>query len=109
MNSSLQPGRISSAQKETYFVSGAEQYTQSAEIEHRVHLLHLRADERQKMQLDPSYVPAPILEERLTYSLCVSSSSIVKYVRDRVCSPVVITHLPHFLDMLISLKETEFC
>ena len=31
------------------------------------------------MQLDPSYVPTPILEKRFTHSFRVSSSTVVKY------------------------------
>ena len=52
---------------------------QEEEVEYRIHLLHLRADETHKVQLDPSYVPTPILEERLTHSFRVPSSTVVKY------------------------------
>jgi hypothetical protein len=79
LNSSLQPERVSSVQTDTFYLSGRQEYLREAEIEHRIHLLHLRADESQKVQLDPSYVPAPILEERLTHSFHVSTSTIVKY------------------------------
>ena len=66
-------------------------------MEYRIHLLHLRADERQKMQLDPSYVPAPILEERLTHSFRVSTLIVVKYDLGSDPSSVVIPLLPlHF-------------
>ncbi|KAH9059756.1 hypothetical protein EDB87DRAFT_1562790 [Lactarius vividus] len=77
--SSLQHWRVSSAQKDTYFISGRQESQQEAEIEHRIHLLQLRADERHKVQLDPSYVATPTLEERLSHSFRVSSSTVVKY------------------------------
>ncbi|KAH9029437.1 hypothetical protein EDB85DRAFT_1531855 [Lactarius pseudohatsudake] len=64
---------------ETYYIRGRQESLGEAEIEYRIHLLHLRADESQKVQLDPSYVPTPILEERLTHSFRVSSSTVVKY------------------------------
>ncbi|KAH9005522.1 hypothetical protein EDB86DRAFT_3240052 [Lactarius hatsudake] len=70
----------SSVIRETYYISGRQESLQEDEIEYRIHLLHLRADESQKVQLDPSYVPTPILEERLTHSFRVSSSTTVKYV-----------------------------
>ncbi|KAH9171596.1 hypothetical protein EDB89DRAFT_2243400, partial [Lactarius sanguifluus] len=72
--------RKASFTRDTYYISGRKEFLREAEIEHRIHLLHLRADERQKVQLDTSYVPVPILEERLTHSFCVSSSTVVKYV-----------------------------
>ncbi|KAH9171589.1 hypothetical protein EDB89DRAFT_1906868 [Lactarius sanguifluus] len=65
--------------RDTYFISGRHESQQEAEIEHRIHLLQLRADERHKVQLDPSYVPTPTLEERLSHSFRVSSSTVVKY------------------------------
>ncbi|KAH9039442.1 hypothetical protein EDB83DRAFT_2228401 [Lactarius deliciosus] len=80
LNTRLQSGCVSYIQTDTYYISGRKEFLREAEIEHRIHLLHLRADERQKVQLDPSYVPVPILEERLTHSFCVSSSTVVKYV-----------------------------
>jgi len=62
-----------------YFISGREESQRGAEIEYRIHLLRLREDESQKVQLNPSYVPTPILEERLNNSFRVSSSTVVKY------------------------------
>ncbi|KAF8261846.1 hypothetical protein EI94DRAFT_1705222 [Lactarius quietus] len=63
----------------TYNISGRREILQGDEIEYRIHLLHLRADESHKVQLDPSYVPTPTLEKRLTHSFRVSSSTVVKY------------------------------
>ncbi|KAH8986018.1 hypothetical protein EDB92DRAFT_1818469 [Lactarius akahatsu] len=37
------------------------------------------SDDSHKVQLDPSYVPIPILEKRLTHSFRASSSTVVKY------------------------------
>ncbi|KAH9029436.1 hypothetical protein EDB85DRAFT_2251894, partial [Lactarius pseudohatsudake] len=79
LNSSRQPGSVSFTQTETFCISGRQESLREDEIEYRIHLLRLRADESQKVQLDPSYVPAPILEERLTHSFRVSSSTIIKY------------------------------
>ena len=76
---SLQHEDFSSAQTDTYDISGSRESLQEEEVEYRIHLLHLRADETHKVQLDPSYVPTPILEERFTYSFRVSSSTVVKY------------------------------
>jgi hypothetical protein len=70
---------FSSTQTGTYDISGSRESLQEDEIEYRIHLLHLRTDESQKVQLDPSYVPTPILEKRLTHSFRVSSSTVVKY------------------------------
>ncbi|KAI9455147.1 hypothetical protein BJY52DRAFT_1188514 [Lactarius psammicola] len=72
--------RRSSFSRDTYYISGRQEYLREDEIEYRIHLLRLRADESQKVQLDPSYVPTPILEKRLTHSFRVSSSTVVKYV-----------------------------
>ncbi|KAI9444004.1 hypothetical protein H4582DRAFT_2189914 [Lactarius indigo] len=74
-----QPGGVSFTQTETFYISGRKESLQEDEIEYRIHLLRLRADESQKVQLDPSYIPAPILEERLAHSFRVSSSTVVKY------------------------------
>ncbi|KAI9450269.1 hypothetical protein BJY52DRAFT_196728 [Lactarius psammicola] len=71
--------RKSTYSSDTYYISGRQESLREAEIEHRIHLLHLRADERQKVQLDPSYLPTPILEERLTHSFRVSPLTVVKY------------------------------
>ncbi|KAI9455069.1 hypothetical protein BJY52DRAFT_1122205 [Lactarius psammicola] len=79
LNSCLQPGQVSSTRTDTYYISGRQESLREAEIEHRIHLLHLHTDERQKVQLDPTYVPTPILEERLSHSFRVSPSTVVKY------------------------------
>ncbi|KAH8977864.1 hypothetical protein EDB86DRAFT_3157238 [Lactarius hatsudake] len=70
---------FSSAQTDIYEISGRRESLQGDEIEYRIHLLHLRSDDSHKVQLDPSYVPIPILEKRLTHSFRVSSSTVVKY------------------------------
>ncbi|KAI9450262.1 hypothetical protein BJY52DRAFT_1175724 [Lactarius psammicola] len=63
---------------DTYYIGGRQETLQD-EIEYCIHLLRLRADESQKVQLDPSYVPTPVLEKRLSHSFRVSSSTVVKY------------------------------
>ncbi|KAH9005511.1 hypothetical protein EDB86DRAFT_2795794, partial [Lactarius hatsudake] len=55
--------------RHTYDIGGRQEPLREDETEYRIHLLHLRADERQKVQLDPSYVPTPILEGRLIHSV----------------------------------------
>ncbi|KAI9450271.1 hypothetical protein BJY52DRAFT_1227294 [Lactarius psammicola] len=88
--------RKSSYSRDTYYISGRQESLREAEIEHRIHLLHLRADEVHRVQLDPSYVPTPILEERLTHSFHVSSSTTVKYAHllegGRILLVLVDTH-----------------
>jgi len=44
-----------------------------------VHTLHLQADQKHKLQLDPSDVPTPVLNERLAQSFHVPSETVVKY------------------------------
>ena len=80
-----------------------------ARIEHSIHLLQLRADERQKLQLDPSYIPAPVLEERLTHSFRVSSLIAVKYVSAAAALQLLSHTYPRNSDTRIYLKEVEFC
>jgi hypothetical protein len=53
---------------------------QDQEIEYTVHILRLQADEMHTLQLDPSYVPTPILNERLSQSFHLSSETVVKFV-----------------------------
>ncbi|KAI9444006.1 hypothetical protein H4582DRAFT_1807752, partial [Lactarius indigo] len=65
---------------DTYYISGRQEYSREDETEYRIYLLHLRADERHKVQLDSSYVPTPVIEERFTHSFHVSPSNVVKYV-----------------------------
>ncbi len=79
MNGFIQPGRVSSAQTDTYYISGRHESLREDEIEYRINLLRLRADESQKVQLDSSYVPTPILEKRLAHSFRIPSSTVVKY------------------------------
>ena len=101
----LEDGRVSSDQPDTYYIGGRQENPREAEIEYRIHLLRLRADESQKVQLDSSYVPTPILEKRLTHSFRVSSSTSVKYVPGCGCCLML-----NFCcsDMLIFLKEVGF-
>ncbi|KAI9455142.1 hypothetical protein BJY52DRAFT_1122187 [Lactarius psammicola] len=78
-NDALQSGRFSPDLTDTYYIGGRQESVCEDEIECRIHLLHLRADESQRVRLDPSYVPTPILEKRLTHSFRVSPSTVVKY------------------------------
>ena len=67
----------------------------------------MRADDKQKMQLESSYVPTPILEERLTHSFRVSSLITIKYVLGTGCSADLSNTYPRDSDMRISLKVVE--
>ena len=53
---------------------------QDQEIEYTVHILRLQTDEVQNLQLDPSYVPTPVLNERHSLSFHVPSETIIKFV-----------------------------
>jgi hypothetical protein len=93
----------------TYNISGRREFSQEDEIEYRIHLLHLRADESQKVQFDPSYVPTPILEKRLSHAFRVSSSTVVKYGLGWSHFPMPSHAYRCYSDMHIFLKEIEFC
>ncbi|KAH9039441.1 hypothetical protein EDB83DRAFT_1717346 [Lactarius deliciosus] len=71
--------RKSTFSQDTYYISGRQEYLRDDETEYRIYLLQLRADEKHKVQLDPSYVPTPVIEDRLTHSFHVSPSIFVKY------------------------------
>ncbi|KAH9017733.1 hypothetical protein EDB84DRAFT_1422808 [Lactarius hengduanensis] len=71
--------RKSTFSQDTYHISGRQEYLRDDETEYRIYLLQLRADEKHKVQLDPSYVPTPVIEDRLTHSFHVSPSIFVKY------------------------------
>ncbi|KAH9059752.1 hypothetical protein EDB87DRAFT_1790917 [Lactarius vividus] len=67
------------SQADTYYISGRQEYLRDDETEYRIYLLQLRADDKHKVQLDPSYIPTPVIEERLTHSFHASPSIFVKY------------------------------
>ncbi|KAH9171595.1 hypothetical protein EDB89DRAFT_1906874 [Lactarius sanguifluus] len=71
--------RKSTFAQDTYYISGRQEHLRDDETEYRIYLLQLRADEKHKVQLDPSYVPTPVIEDRLTHSFHVSPSVFVKY------------------------------
>ncbi|KAH9023379.1 hypothetical protein EDB85DRAFT_2277891 [Lactarius pseudohatsudake] len=53
--------------------------TRFPEIEYKIHILRLLVDQRHNIQLDPSYVLIPFLNERLSQSFRVPSETVVKY------------------------------
>jgi hypothetical protein len=65
---------------DSYFISGRKESLQNQEIEYQVHILRLLADQRHNLQLDPSYVPTPVLNERLSQSFNLPSETVVKCV-----------------------------
>ena len=67
---------------DSYFISGRKPL-QGQEIEYSVHTLRLQADERHNLQLDPFYVPTPVLNEQLFQSFHVPSETVVKFVSNR--------------------------
>ena len=62
----------------SYSIKGRQESQQNQEIEYHVHTLRLRADQKHNLQLDPSYVPTPMINNRLSQSFRVSSDTIVK-------------------------------
>ena len=62
----------------SYSIVGREETQQNQEIEYRVHTLRLRAEQKHSLQLDPSFVPTPIVNHRLSQSFHVSSDTSVK-------------------------------
>ena len=64
----------------SYSIKGRQESQQNQEIEYHVHTLRLRTEQKHNLQLDPSFVPTPILNERLSQSFRVSSDTIVKCV-----------------------------
>jgi hypothetical protein len=67
-------------QLDSYIIRGKKEIMQDQEIEYTVHILRLQADERHNLQLDSSYVPTPVLNERLSQSFHVPSETVVKFV-----------------------------
>ena len=63
---------------DSYFVSGRRESLQNQEIEYQVHHLSLLADQRHNLQLDSSYVPTPVLNERFSQSFRIPSEIIVR-------------------------------
>ena len=62
----------------SYSIMGRQESQQNQEIEYHVHTLRLRAEQKHNLQLDPSFVPTPILNNRLSQSFCVSYDTTVK-------------------------------
>jgi hypothetical protein len=65
---------------DSYFISGRKESLQNKEIEYKIHILRLLADQRHNLQLDPSYIPIPVLNERLSQSFHVPPEIAVKCV-----------------------------
>ncbi|KAI9455154.1 hypothetical protein BJY52DRAFT_1122135, partial [Lactarius psammicola] len=64
---------------DSYTISGRKESVQNQEIEYKIHVLRLFAEQKHNLQLDPSYVPIPVLNERLSQSFRVSTETVVKY------------------------------
>ncbi|KAH9171607.1 hypothetical protein EDB89DRAFT_1906886 [Lactarius sanguifluus] len=64
---------------DSYFIGGRKETLQYQEVEYKIHILRLLADQKHNLQLDPSYVPVPVLNERLSQSFRVPSETVVKY------------------------------
>ena len=79
----LDRGReCSHCRPDSYIICGRKPL-QGQEIEYSVHTLRLQADERHNLQLDPTYVPTPVLNEQLSQSFHVPSETVVKFVTNR--------------------------
>ena len=72
--------RILTSRTETYFISGRQESLELQEIEYHIYTLHLLAEQRHNLQLNPFFVPTPVLNERLSHSFSVPSDTIVKSV-----------------------------
>ncbi|KAH9005502.1 hypothetical protein EDB86DRAFT_1450616 [Lactarius hatsudake] len=71
--------------------------TRFPEIEYKIHILRLLVDQRHNnIQLDPSYVPIPFLNERLSQSFRVPSETVVKHA-----------HLPEGDRILLGLVDSQ--
>ena len=57
---------------------GRKKCQQYQEIEYHVHRLRLLTEQKHNLQLDPSSVPTPILNDRLSQSFRVSYDTTVK-------------------------------
>ncbi|KAF8488922.1 hypothetical protein F5888DRAFT_1622603, partial [Russula emetica] len=62
----------------SYSIKGHQESLQNQEIEYHVHTLRLRADQKHNLH-DPSYVPTPMINYRLSQSFRASSDTVVKY------------------------------
>jgi hypothetical protein len=62
----------------SYSIRGRQESQQNQEIEYHIHTLRLRAEQKHNLQLDPSFVPTPTVNDRLSQSFRVSSDTIVK-------------------------------
>ena len=65
---------------DSYIITGRKETQQNQEIEYMVHILHLQADQKHKLQLDSSYVPTPVLTDRLAHSFHVPSETVIRFV-----------------------------
>ncbi|KAI0292593.1 hypothetical protein B0F90DRAFT_1645427, partial [Multifurca ochricompacta] len=63
----------------SYSISGRHEFLPEEAIEYQVHLLHLHTDQRHKLQLDPSFVPTPVVNKRLSGSFHIPPGTLVKY------------------------------
>ncbi|KAI9450278.1 hypothetical protein BJY52DRAFT_1215556, partial [Lactarius psammicola] len=66
---------------DSYFISGRKESLQNQEIEYSVHTLRfpVLADQRHNLQLDPSYVPIPVLDDKRSQSFHIPLETVVKY------------------------------
>ena len=62
----------------SYSIKGHQESQQNQEIEYHVHTLLLRADQKHNLQLDPSYVPTPMINYRLSQYFRASSDTVVR-------------------------------
>ncbi|KAN0134234.1 hypothetical protein V8E53_008006 [Lactarius tabidus] len=64
---------------ESYSISGRRETWQDQEIEYTLHNIRFLADQAHNLQLNPSYVPTPVLNERLSQSFHISLETVIKY------------------------------
>ncbi|KAF8270131.1 hypothetical protein EI94DRAFT_1572248, partial [Lactarius quietus] len=83
----LQPTNIAQA---FILIRGRKEIWPNQEIEYTVHKLRWPTDQRHNLLLDPSYVPIPVLDERLDQSFHISTETVVKYAHLLECDRILL-------------------
>ncbi|KAI0292619.1 hypothetical protein B0F90DRAFT_1671124 [Multifurca ochricompacta] len=75
-NFEITRGHHYSPDSSSYSISGRHEFLPEEAIEYQVHLLHLHTDQRHKLQLDPSFVPTPVVNKRLSGSFHIPPGTL---------------------------------
>jgi hypothetical protein len=82
-----------------YWITGHRETLKDQELEFRVHLMNLSSDDKHKMQLDPKYIPGPIVNDRLSSRFHMPMTMDIAYDSDSV---VLAAHILQSLVQLLS-------